>query len=392
MHLITTFMKKIKFSVVTKKARGGMLGIHIECSQATRRVAIDTGVRIFADEWLEEDCMIVNNPNSIELNKVVRKCIYDLQNMEFSKSEEGLSLNKLIKIWNERDAYFDFYAFIEKHIVEDKVRESTAKLHRNTLFMMKKFQPECSICDLDEEYVEGFYSFLKHHTFLDGRHYEQTTIKRHLQILRAYYNKAKKLYPRKVADIDFSPFHIRTASDKSIRALEETDIKMLEKFINCEEKHKDALVVDQFLFMAYTGCRYSDFVSLSEENLIEDYGTLWLRYTSIKTNVPVKIPLNLLFDGRAEQLLYKYQGRLERFFDIPDNSTWNKKIQRIAKKYGIRKHISAHVARHTFATRLLASNVPLTTIQKVIGHRKPETTMVYARVTDTMLLAQFGKR
>lgn len=385
-------MKKIKFSVVTKKARGGMLGIHIECSQATRRVAIDTGVRIFADEWLEEDCMIVNNPNSIELNKVVRKCIYDLQNMEFSKSEEGLSLNKLIKIWNERDAYFDFYAFIEKHIVEDKVRESTAKLHRNTLFMMKKFQPECSICDLDEEYVEGFYSFLKHHTFLDGRHYEQTTIKRHLQILRAYYNKAKKLYPRKVADIDFSPFHIRTASDKSIRALEETDIKMLEKFINCEDKHKDALVVDQFLFMAYTGCRYSDFVSLSEDNLIEDYGTLWLRYTSIKTNVPVKIPLNLLFDGRAEQLLYKYQGRLERFFDIPDNSTWNKKIQRIAKKYGIRKHISAHVARHTFATRLLASNVPLTTIQKVIGHRKPETTMVYARVTDTMLLAQFGKR
>lgn len=385
-------MKKIKFSVVTKKARGGMLGIHIECSQATRRVAIDTGVRIFADEWLEEDCMIVNNPNSIELNKVVRKCIYDLQNMEFSKSEEGLSLNKLIKIWNERDAYFDFYAFIEKHIVEDKVRESTAKLHRNTLFMMKKFQPECSICDLDEEYVEGFYSFLKHHTFLDGRHYEQTTIKRHLQILRAYYNKAKKLYPRKVADIDFSPFHIRTASDKSIRALEETDIKMLEKFINCEDKHKDALVVDQFLFMAYTGCRYSDFVSLSEENLIEDYGTLWLRYTSIKTNVPVKIPLNLLFDGRAEQLLYKYQGRLERFFNIPDNSTWNKKIQRIAKKYGIRKHISAHVARHTFATRLLASNVPLTTIQKVIGHRKPETTMVYARVTDTMLLAQFGKR
>lgn len=385
-------MKKIKFSVVTKKARCGMIGIHIECSQATRRIAIDTGVRIFADEWLEEDCMIVNNPNSIELNKVVRKCIYDLQNMEFSKSEEGLSLNKLIKIWNERDAYFDFYAFIEKHIVEDKVRESTAKLHRNTLLMMKKFQHECSICDLDEEYVEGFYSFLKHHTFLDGRHYEQTTIKRHLQILRAYYNKAKKLYPRKVADIDFSQFHIRTASDKSIRALEETDIKMLEKFINCEDKHKDALVVDQFLFMAYTGCRYSDFVSLSEDNLIEDHGTLWLQYTSIKTNVPVKIPLNLLFDGRAEQLLYKYQGRLERFFDIPDNSTWNKKIQRIAKKYGIRKHISAHVARHTFATRLLASNIPLTTIQKVIGHRKPETTMVYARVTDTMLLAQFGKK
>lgn len=138
-------MKKIKFSVVTKKARCGMIGIYIECSQSTRRTAIDTGVRIFADEWNDEDCMIMNNPNSVELNKVIRKCIYDLQNMEFSKSEDGLSLNKLIKIWNDRDAYFDFYSFIEKHIIEDEVRTSTAKLHRNTLTMMKNYQPECSI-------------------------------------------------------------------------------------------------------------------------------------------------------------------------------------------------------------------------------------------------------
>ena len=50
------------------------------------------------------------------------------------------------------------------------------------------------------------------------------------------------------------------------------------------------------------------------------------------------------------------------------------------------------MARHTFATRLLASNVPLTTIQKVIGHRKPETTMVYARLTDSMLISQFARK
>lgn len=385
-------MKKIRYSVVSKKCRGGMIGIYIQCSQSVRSVSIDTGVRVFPEEWNEEDCMVIVNPNSNQLNKVIRKSVYDLQDMEYSKSEEGISLNKLIKIWKSRESYFDFYAFMEQHIIDDKVRESTAKLHRYTLFMLKNYQEHCLICDMDEEFVEGFVFFLKHHTFLNGRHYEESTIKRHLQTLRAYYNKAKKLYPRKVADIDFSAYRIRTSSEKSIRALEESDIKILEKYINCEERHKDALVIDQFLFMSYTGCRYSDFVSLNEDNLIEDYGTLWLRYTSVKTNVIVKIPLNLLFDGRAEQLLYKYQGRLERFFSIPDNSTWNKKIQRIAKKYGIKKHVSAHVARHTFATRLLASNIPLTTIQKVIGHRNPETTMLYARVTDTMLINQFSRK
>ena len=51
-----------------------------------------------------------------------------------------------------------------------------------------------------------------------------------------------------------------------------------------------------------------------------------------------------------------------------------------------------HCLRHTFATRLLASNIPLTTIQKVIGHRKPETTMVYARISDSMLINQFSRK
>ncbi|WP_072542751.1 site-specific integrase [Bacteroides mediterraneensis] len=384
-------MKKIKFSVYAKSVRGGMVGIYIRCQQGVRIVPIDTGVRVFSDEWDEDNGLIVNNPNSLELNRTVRKCVYDLQNMEYSKSEEGISLSSLIKIWNEKDSYHDFYLFFENHISTDNIRDSTSKLHKNTLAMLKCYKKKCLLCDLDEDYVEGFYLFLRNHTFLNDRRYESTTIKKHLKILRTYYNKAKKIYPRHVNDIDFSKIQIKT-SEKPIKSLEENDIKILEKIVNCEKKENDELVVYQFLFMSYTGCRYSDFVSLNESNLIKDRETLWLNYTSIKTGVPVKIPLNLLFDGRAEQILYRYKDRLKHFFSIPSNSTWNKKIQRIAKKYGVIKHISAHIARHTFATRLLARNIPLTTIQKVIGHRKPETTMIYAKVSDNMLLTQFSKK
>lgn len=338
-------MKKIKFSVYAKSVRGGMVGIYIRCQQGVRIVPIDTGVRVFSDEWDEDNGLIVNNPNSLELNRTVRKCVYDLQNMEYSKSEEGISLSSLIKIWNEKDSYHDFYLFFENHISTDNIRDSTSKLHKNTLSMLKCYKKKCLLCDLDEDYVEGFYLFLRNHTFLNDRRYESTTIKKHLKILRTYYNKAKKIYPRHVNDIDFSKIQIKT-SEKPIKSLEENDIKILEKIVNCEKKENDELVVYQFLFMSYTGCRYSDFVSLNESNLIKDRETLWLNYTSIKTGVPVKIPLNLLFDGRAEQILYRYKDRLKHFFSIPSNSTWNKKIQRIAKKYGVIKHISAHTARH----------------------------------------------
>lgn len=384
-------MKKIKFSIFAKKVRGGMLGVFVNCIQSSKRVLVDTEVRIFPDEWDEDNSIVINNPNSAMLNRVIRKCVYSLQDMEFS-SDNGITLRKLLSIWNDKESYYDFYAFFLAHLSDNGVRPSTSALHRNTLNILRDYKEKCLLCELDEDFVEGFFFFLRKHTFNGTRHYADSSIMKHIKVFRAYYNKARKAFPNKVSTIDFSKFRSYSYADKPIKSLDDNDIRILEKQVNCETRTKDAIVVDQFLFMAYTGCRYSDFISLSEANIKIGYDASWLIYTSVKTNVPVKLPINLIFDGRAEQMLYKYKGRLDKFFTIPDNSSWNRKIQRIAKKYGILKHVSAHVARHTFATRLLASNIPLTTIQKVIGHRRPETTMMYAKVSDNILISQFSSK
>ncbi len=53
----------------------------------------------------------------------------------------------------------------------------------------------------------------------------------------------------------------------------------------------------------------------------------------------------------------------------------------MAGRCGLRDRVSPHVLRHTFATLLLNQDAPITVVQSLLGHTKPETTMIYARLS-----------
>ena len=58
-------------------------------------------------------------------------------------------------------------------------------------------------------------------------------------------------------------------------------------------------------------------------------------------------------------------------------------IKEIADFCGIKKHLTFHIARHTFATTITLTNgVPIETVSKLLGHTKLATTQIYARVVD----------
>lgn len=71
----------------------------------------------------------------------------------------------------------------------------------------------------------------------------------------------------------------------------------------------------RFLFCCYTGLRYSDFTHLSSDNLMKDQKQIWLVFTSVKTGVETRLPLRLLFQGKALLLLNKYRKNLDFFSD-----------------------------------------------------------------------------
>ena len=374
---------KIQFSILPKSIGKGMLCIYIQASQHGRSVNIDTSVNIFKDEWNDKDGVVINNPNSKSLNKYIRQTIYDLETIEFD-ADMKLSLTKLKKSFENKAVTDDFYAFIERTIPTRDIKEGTKRIHWDWLKKLKRYKDECRICDLTEEWAHDFYRWST------GRGDSEATVLKNMQTLKCYWNIAKKIYGNKVADDIFDWYHPKTSYAFKSKGLDDDDVRLIENYISRPDaKYKECM--EQFLFMCYTGCRFSDFNSLTPSNFKYDNGKLWLSYVSVKTETPVHIPLFALFDGRAEQLYHRHIQDFETFFRTRCNGHYNQIIQRICREIGITKKITAHVARHTCACRLINRDVPVTTIQKVIGHRQLRITMQYAHTNDNALVRQLSK-
>lgn len=376
-------MEKIKFELLAKSSKGGMLSIYVKCTQYGKSIDIDTSVRIFKDEWNKEDGLVSDNPNARKLNQLIRKTIYELEGYELDYDGE-FTLGKLRDIWECHEASYDFYELMRAKIkVREDIRSSTKEIHLRVLKHLEAYQEYCVVSDLTEDYVLGFSHYLKDKQLAQG------SIAMYMRVLRAYYNIARKMYGSKVPAETFRYYNekLKEGTSYKIKALEDCDIRLLENYAaraDIKKSYREAL--DKFLFMSYTGLRIS--VSIKESNISVENGGMWLTYTSVKTNTDVRIPLFAMFDGRAEQLINKYRDNLDKFFDAKSRVGFNAVLKNAARRAGLKKNISAHVARHTCASRLINKDVPVTTIQKVVGHRGLKMTMVYARTNESTLVRQ----
>ena len=146
-----------------------------------------------------------------------------------------------------------------------------------------------------------------------------------------------------------------------------------------------AHVKDAFLFCCYTGLRFSDFCLMRSGFFSREGDCLWLRMKQKKTGTEVMIPVGLLFEGKGEKILKKY-GSVEAFSRIPSNSKVNAALKVLQELAGIKTRMTFHLARHTCATLLCHQGVPITTIQRILGHTSVATTQLYQDVMpDTIL-------
>ena len=72
----------------------------------------------------------------------------------------------------------------------------------------------------------------------------------------------------------------------------------------------------------------------------------------------------------------------EKVFSLPDYQNVRRSLKRWLEGVKIKKHITFHVARHTFATLMLTLGADLYTTSKLLGHSKVTTTQIYAKIVD----------
>lgn len=145
-------------------------------------------------------------------------------------------------------------------------------------------------------------------------------------------------------------------------------------------------VRDIFLFCCYTGFAYADVAKFERDALtIGMDGKYWLstirQKTGTRESVPLlSIPLEIINRFKDHSFCEKYN----KLLPVNSNQKYNAYLKEIAVICGIKKTLTSHMARHTFATTVTLSNgVPLETVSKMLGHTKLSTTQIYAKVLDT---------
>ena len=180
----------------------------------------------------------------------------------------------------------------------------------------------------------------------------------------------------------FAQFHISPkCKERTFLTEEELKKVMVHEF----EDASLSFVRDLFVFMNFTALSFVDLKELTTDYIVEVNGEKWIVGKRHKTGVPYQV-----------KLLAVPLQIIERYRDYPkanpksvfgEVNYWSvcKKLKPVMKECGIDKPISAHCARHGFATMALTNGMPIESVSRVLGHTNIVTTQIYARITTQKL-------
>jgi site-specific recombinase XerD len=160
----------------------------------------------------------------------------------------------------------------------------------------------------------------------------------------------------------------------------------LEKIMTTRIEHPGIRFVrDMFVFACFTGLSYIDIKNLRKEHILSDStGNQWISIQRQKTGTDSVIPLLDI----PKEIIEKYKGTGEggkvfRMLCMNMVCTYTKRMAEIC---GLNRHLTFHVARHSFATSIcLSQGIPIETLSQMMGHRNIRTTQIYAEVTGAKI-------
>lgn len=292
------------------------------------------------------------------------------------KKEE---LAEILKINPELAKYINEYLNTEYN-----TSKNTREAYATDLYLLAKYYPKQNIKDLEKE---------------DIQEYLRTS------------NKTSKTKARYLTSI--SHFYKYLIANNTLKANPCDSIKMpklakkLPEYLTIPEV--DSLL-DIRVSSAYdlrnkamletlyaTGMRISELCNLTMSNLFLEDGLIKVFGKGSKerlipiNEVAIKALEDYLKFGRSELLRTKeseYVFISSRHTKITRQAFF-KYIKKLCYEKGIKKSISPHILRHSFATHLLNNGADLRTVQELLGHSDIATTQIYTHISNEKLEQEY---
>ncbi len=147
-----------------------------------------------------------------------------------------------------------------------------------------------------------------------------------------------------------------------------------------------------------TGIKASELITLKVQDVNPQIGILHLHtdkserivpmyHEAVKalTNYCVNVRSIVVLDNSTAELFTNMNGR-----PLTRQGLW-KIIKYYAEKAGIKKDITPHTIRHSFAAHLLENGAPLKDIQEILGHSDVSSTQIYAQLMKSRYAESYKK-
>ena len=375
-------MDKIKYRLVynrkKKLNKQGTALIQVEASLNQRKVYFKTNVYLHPEHWDKRTSQVIVHPQANDLNAMLFEFVLHLQGVELALWKRGVPATlSLLKdaMKKNRPVNVTFPVFAKEYVTHSDRRESTKENLYTTITVLQEFRPGLDFKDITYTFLKDFEVYLRE------KGNGINTVAKHLRQLRTLVNEAINQGYIHADAYPFRKFKIKQEKGRH-EFLTPDELKKLENLEINDRKLRH--VLDAFLFCCYVGLRYSDFCQLTPANFIRVNGKRWLHFKSIKTGIELRLLLHLLFEGKALSILDKYD--ITEFANLGSNSETNKVLAVITGMARIKKHITYHTARHTCATLLIHQGVPITTVQRLLGHTSVKTTEVYSEILSSTIV------
>ncbi|MBT6834846.1 MAG: site-specific integrase [Bacteroidetes bacterium] len=294
------------------------------------------------------------------------------ENLQFAIEEaqqrDSLLLNGEYDLISKTSLKIDFIQFCENYI--SKYKKNDLKMIKACVNHFKVFMKLNNITslqgkDIKENLIFQYKEYLLNDSGLNGES-PNSYFRRFKKILRqAQREQLVKGDPAKDITIKVN----KNSFTKDVLSIE--DLQKLNNTHCTNDQIKRA-----FLFSAMTGLRFVDVKFIKWKNI--DKGVL--KYKQEKTDIENSVNLN----KTALSLITETGEPESKVFTLPSFEYCMRVLKEWKATAGLNKHITWHVARHSFATNLLIAGTDIKTTAGLLGHADLNHVNRYVRLVEQL--------
>ena len=258
---------------------------------------------------------------------------------------------------------------IQQRLIIKRYSPSTVRTY---LTCLKNFFAHFKNHNTETLSKEELLNYLEH---LVQKGYSKSTQNQHINAIKFYYEK----YLEKEKQYYFIDRPIKDKRLPVVMSKEEVQ-QLLNQVHNL--KHKTILIL-----IYSCGLRISELINLKIEDIDSKRMLIQIRNSKGNKDRQVQLTNQILV---LIKKYYKSYFPKEFLFNGMHGGKYSsasiqKIIKRMALRAGIRKNITPHTLRHSFATHLLEDGIDIRYIQTILGHSNIQTTQIYTHVSSKHL-------